>query len=646
MDALLAKLGSHAVNYAIRSGIAITSTYAVNQCSRLLKTVDDKGVYTELKKLQKLLDSKIKIVSPAIDLIEFKSGRGNVFLEAAVPLAKSLHRDIISLGKRLNDAAAAEESSRSDGKKARMSEAHHVELLTIIKEMKELLARIDREIPLIQLAITASGEKMNTTVNAGISPSRLMQASAFLSFGDSHFVNNPNRAVPIGPSFILSLYMLFRGHSKLSGASSAPATPSTGGKSWTSSKEQPYGIGEGERKPIWQEVVHKARVRLVRTPLGWKFDKTRGYCPGESSPDGTVNGYSATVNSALSLLGRPDEYAYHLEIIEDLDDGRVHDDDEAREPFDGVDMAGIRDSIPIHQVSKIFYTDTGRLLNIGNAEEGDNNPVLLLKRDLHAPDPIKLKRQWYADPEQAEASEGETAYETAEDDEQADIDAQLLMETKSTELAAAAEEGRLRKALGLPSHLDPEWLALEVFIESDDDSDDDDDGDDKSSIRSSKSATPRDKVVDAKLIDQIRNVSLQPYPNTPPKQQRKYVPSPLSSSTSSLPTGGANGKQLFQTPTQVQGAQKEPNSMDSFVARSPFGAITSSLSLMEMLIRLCSLQEFQQTSHLSIPDHILTFFLEETSTTGLRGEEKWDIRNETKRRMGFDPYTDTPTKST
>lgn len=61
MDALLAKLGSHAVNYAIRSGIAITSTYAVNQCSRLLKTVDDKGVYTELKKLQKLLDSKIKV---------------------------------------------------------------------------------------------------------------------------------------------------------------------------------------------------------------------------------------------------------------------------------------------------------------------------------------------------------------------------------------------------------------------------------------------------------------------------------------------------------------------------------------------------------------------------------------------------------
>ena len=60
-----------------------------------------------------------------------------------------------------------------------------------------------------------------------------------------------------------------------------------------------------------------------------------------------------------------------------------------------------------------------------------------------------------------------------------------------------------------------------------------------------------------------------------------------------------------------------------------------------MLIRLTSLQEFQQTPHLAIPDHILMFFLEETSTTGLQGEAHWRMRSEAKRRMGFDPYTDT-----
>ena len=81
---------------------------------------------------------------------------------------------------------------------------------------------------------------------------------------------------------------------------------------------------------------------------------------------------------------------------------------------------------------------------------------------------------------------------------------------------------------------------------------------------------------------------------------------------------------------------------ESFMARSPFREIQSSLSLMEMLIRLTSLQEFQQVTHLSIPDHILTFFLEETSTTGLKGSQRMKARDEAKRRVGFDPYTDTP----
>lgn len=72
MDALLARFGAQAVNYAIRSGIALTSTYAVGQCSRLLKTIDDSAVRSELKSLQDLLNTKIKILSPVIDLIEFK----------------------------------------------------------------------------------------------------------------------------------------------------------------------------------------------------------------------------------------------------------------------------------------------------------------------------------------------------------------------------------------------------------------------------------------------------------------------------------------------------------------------------------------------------------------------------------------------
>lgn len=72
MDALLARLGAQALNMAVRSGLALTSSYAIGQCSRLLKTVDDRATRSELKALQTKLDSKIKILSPVIDLIEFK----------------------------------------------------------------------------------------------------------------------------------------------------------------------------------------------------------------------------------------------------------------------------------------------------------------------------------------------------------------------------------------------------------------------------------------------------------------------------------------------------------------------------------------------------------------------------------------------
>lgn len=61
MDALLARIGYQALNMAMRSGIAITSTYAISQCSRLMKKVDDKDILDDLRKLQEQLNSKIKV---------------------------------------------------------------------------------------------------------------------------------------------------------------------------------------------------------------------------------------------------------------------------------------------------------------------------------------------------------------------------------------------------------------------------------------------------------------------------------------------------------------------------------------------------------------------------------------------------------
>jgi hypothetical protein len=174
-----------------------------------------------------------------------------------------------------------------------------------------------------------------------------------------------------------------------------------------------------------------------------------------------------------------------------------------------------------------------------------------------------------------------------------------------------------------PLRLDPEWIALEVYEEDDPgNSDSDEDHDSESegvslgpSSKHSNAKTRRS--LDSKVMAQIKNISARP-----------SLSQHSTSSASSRPPSQEVEKDMLLA------------SHSEFVARSPFGAINTSLSLMEMLIRLASLQEFQQASHLSIPDHILTFFLEESSTTGLKGHEQWRVRHEAKQKVGFDPYTD------
>lgn len=458
----------------------------------------------------------------------------------------------------------------------------------------------------------------------GISPSRFLQASFFLNLGDTQFASDPSRPVQIGPNFHLSLYMLFVGHTQ-SGTQSGsrglarPATPDPS-RAGSPQKDEPYGFGEGERRPIWQEVLHKARVRLCRTPVQWTFDHNQGYVPDGFLGPGQESGYPED-----QAYGRPDEYAYHFELVEDLNDGRVHEDGDTKtRPYDTITQAGIRESIPIHQVSRIFYTDSGRILNIGNSDEAGNNPILLLKRDVSAAGNTEVEEDT-REPHQFNPSKaiGGSGGDDV-DYEQDEIDRQLREETGVPDLKAVAKPHPL--GLHLPPHLDPEWLAFEVFSEdnncdsSDSGNEADEDSEDEQAVphlKAKRPATSQNPSLDANLVAQIKTLSIQ-------------SPTGLNDISSK-----AASKELERLD-----ARRE----EQLVARSPFSSIISSLSLMEMLIRLTSLQEFQQSAHLSIPDHILSFFLEETSTTGLKGEERWRARNEAERRVGFDPYTDTPTK--
>ncbi|KAJ6188424.1 hypothetical protein N7519_003332 [Penicillium mononematosum] len=506
MDTFLTGLTRQAMNYAIRSGIAITASYAMRQSSRLLKNVKSED-RDELVSLQQRLESKIQVIAPAIDMIELIAARGNTSLESAVALTKSLRWDIQALGQRLGKAAASEELRRKGASSPKDQANSEKEIKLIIKDIKKLLARIEDAVPLMNLAITTSGAKLSTNLPATVSPSRLLQASTFLTAGDTQYSMSPSQAVQVGPTFTLSMYMLFASHLR------------------------PHDE-ESVREATWKEVMHKARLKLRRVPIASlqsPGQRPRTKLPGPAGAD---------------------EYAYQVLIIEDLDDGRVHtidENDPQPQNYEGVSTAGIREILPIHQISKIFYADTGRILNISTEGE-TNNPVLLLKRDLNALPPRRMmeREEVEEDFPQAESEE------EPEDEEQAQLDAQL--------------NGEYNRETSSFDHLHEDSI---------------------------------------------------------PEEWRTFVslPSPLNQSFLSAAAA-------------------------TTVSNPHFENIRTSLSLLETLLRLTSLQQFQQQSHLSISDELLNFFLEESSTTGAGGDEqhRQRLRSEARRRVGWDPYNESPVK--
>ncbi|KAI1387813.1 Ran-binding-domain-containing protein [Hypoxylon trugodes] len=563
MDAFLSKLSYHATSYAIRSCLALTSTYVIQQGSRLLKDVEDDPLRIELSHLQRRLARKIELISPILESIEFRYARGNSALEAVVRTAQELRDNVDSLGKRLEIAALADESQKIRGAKSSSAAAplRHLEIKSIITDVKQLILDIDDSIPLINLWVSAIGGIQ--TQQSGFSPSRLLQASMLVNVGDTQYILDPGKPMQIGPDFTLSLYMLFRAHAN---------------------SGEPYGVEDGQRKPIWQEVIHKARVRLRRVPLNHDL-------PGLSNGGNTAS---------------PVNYAYQLQIVEDLDDGRVHTfehNDAQPGSYDGLALAGIREAIPVHQVSKMFYADVGRILNINNEDGASSNPVLLLKRDANAVPP---NREMLGDTEQIapakliqDADDSIISDDTLNGDPQDEINYQLRRESEAAqEIIPKSENSQPRNPnlWRFPQDLDPEWIALEVFeIDDDNDTDasdeddhtvEDDDAKDKDGGSLNDGLQRRLKPrpsVDSNLVVQLNRMSLAS--SSRPSSR---------SSEALIPDIGKFDEELIE--------------------RSPFGAIQTSLSLLEMLLRLTSLQEFEQTTHLAIPDHVLRFYLDESSS--------------------------------
>ena len=453
--------------------------------------------------------------------------------------------------------------------------AHALELKKIISTIRKLLNRIEDAVPFINLAITASGANLSSSLPSTVSPSRLLQASTFLTAGDTQYSISPSQRIQIGPSFTLSLYMLFMGHLR-------PESE------------------EDMRQTTWKEVMHKAEMKLLRVPLDALYDPPGGrvetMTAAESlqAPEAVqADNDNEDSTAVMEGEGRADEFAYQLVIIENLDDDRVHtfEEDEGQPgPCEGVELAGIRDSIPIHEISKIFYADTGKILNIGPDGE-TNNPILLLKRDVNAVPPRRVIERYDKDQSFLEGTANIQGRRNGIYSSSKDSDKSKAMAAEVDDTASEASS-----QWRLPARLDPEWMAFEVYVEPEDS-----DSESEGGTGTARPFNPsRSQSIDQSLISPISRLNIHS-PSTTTRSQQQNL-------------------QLCTPP------------------------IRTSLSLLETLLRLLSLQQFQQAPHLSIPDELLTFFLSESASTGSDGEDRKRLRNEARRRVGFDPYDESPIK--
>ena len=365
-------------------------------------------------------------------------------------------------------------------------------------------------------------------------------------------------------TFNLTLYMLFAGHSHRKDLTASDLT--------------------------WQEVISKSRVKLIRTPLVYDEDENE---------DSTLH--------SIRAQSKLDEYCYELSVIEDLDDGRVHEVEEGRgpsRPFEDVQKAGIRFRVPIHQVtsfeiisrmvtanfmqiSKIFYTNSGKLLGIDES----SSPVLLVKRDLKATPPRKLLDR-------------AARYEYEEDyDEEAEGVGYSLDGGGGNDI----ERPQIDE-WNLPKHLDPEWFAFEVWTEP---------LDDDQSVGDPEESEAEPDGARGSLTH-------------PPQRIRD----PL----------GAGFAELNLLPSEGTRSPLSHDNGNSLVTTLPPSstAVRSNLSLLECLLRLTSLQNYQQASHLTVHDELLNLFLSDANSWLGSRESREREREDARRRIGFDPFGSPP----
>ncbi|EPX74955.1 ran GTPase binding protein [Schizosaccharomyces octosporus yFS286] len=202
MDQILTKVtasaATYATAYAIRTGVNWAGSLAAKRLTSFIQQSAPESSQSNLELVKSRLEQKILAITPAVDLIELIAARGNSSLQNLVPLIQRLRDHINEFSEFVNekdllnpDQENLEEASKD-----------------IHTSCESLLKEIEQTIPLINLSLTTSGVTLSSALKESLSPSRLLQAQAFLELSDKIFEESPAN-VQIGPKFSLTFYKTF-----------------------------------------------------------------------------------------------------------------------------------------------------------------------------------------------------------------------------------------------------------------------------------------------------------------------------------------------------------------------------------------------------------------------------------------------------
>ncbi|CAL9728219.1 ran-specific GTPase-activating protein 30 [Monosporozyma unispora] len=293
MDEFLSKAGSQAVSFAIKSGVSIASSFAIKKISNFIVQIPHEDA-TKLELLRTQLETRIEIVSSALDLIKLVAARGNTNLGYTLNLTQGLRKDIDEFDNKVSELFKDIEDSSTNSKK------QAVKIQSLEVYMTNLLKQIENVTPFINLSLTTSGANLNSTLSKNISPSLLLNAS-------NHVIES-NKDVSaisaVGPTFEVTLYTIF------------------------------YNSSNADNPITWKETMKRASIIINR------------------------------VRSKDS-----NKYDYTINIKQNLDDGRYHNEEETD---------NIRDlTLHVEKIKRLVFNVSGKLLRL---EENDN-PVLILKTE-------------------------------------------------------------------------------------------------------------------------------------------------------------------------------------------------------------------------------------------------------------------------